>query len=94
MPKRIVTVILLGLLLLFQSQLWFGRGSLSNNAQMKNKLAEIKSNSARLHLENSQLKAEVEDLKDPTGGLEMVEEKARAELGMIKPGEIYIQYAK
>ncbi len=94
MSKRIVTVILLGLLLVFQSQLWFGRGSLSHNTQMKKKLGEIKANSARLHLENSQLKAEVEDLKDPTGSLEMVEEKARAELGMIKPGEIFVQYAK
>jgi cell division protein FtsB len=94
MPKRIVTVILLGLLLLFQSQLWFGRGSLNGNAQMSKKLDELKSSRARLQLENNQLKAEVEDLKDPTGSLEMVEEKARAELGMIKPGEIYIQYAK
>ena len=32
--------------------------------------------------------AEVEDLKQ---GLEMVEEKARAELGMIKPDEILVQ---
>jgi cell division protein FtsB len=34
------------------------------------------------------LAAEVGDLKE---GLEMVEEKARFELGMIKPDEIYVQ---
>ena len=36
----------------------------------------------------SQLDAEVRDLKE---GLEMVEEKARYELGMVKPDEIMIQ---
>ena len=91
MPKRIVTVILIGLLLVFQAQLWFGRGSLSNVAQFKKQFTELTSNTSRMQLENSQLKAEVEDLK---GGMEMVEEKARAELGMIKPNEIYVQFAK
>ena len=38
-----------------------------------------------------QLSAEVRDLKE---GLEMVEEKARLELGMVKPNEIYVQFAK
>jgi cell division protein FtsB len=33
----------------------------------------------------------VRDLKE---GLEMIEDKARAELGMIKPNEILVQYAK
>ena len=91
MTKRIAVVILACLLLLFQAQLWFGRGSLSNVAQMKKQLTELKSNTSRLQLENSQLKAEVEDLKT---GMEMVEEKARMELGMIKPNEIYVQFAK
>lgn len=91
MTKRTVMVILVCLLLLFQAQLWFGRGSLSNVGQMKKQLTDLKSNSARLQMENSQLKAEVEDLKS---GMEMVEEKARMELGMIKPNEIYVQYAK
>ena len=35
-----------------------------------------------------QLAAEVRDLKE---GLEMVEEKARLELGMVKPNEILVQ---
>ena len=40
---------------------------------------------------NAQLQAEVSDLKE---GLEMVEEKARAELGMVKPNEILVQVAR
>ncbi len=38
-----------------------------------------------------QLSAEVSDLKE---GLNMVEERARHELGMVKPNEIYVQIAK
>ncbi|MBK6366096.1 MAG: septum formation initiator family protein [Polaromonas sp.] len=93
-PSRIVFFLLLALLLTFQGQLWFGRGSLRDNAQMQQKLNGINKNAERLKAENEQLKAEVDDLKDPTGRLEMVEEKARMELGMIKPGEIYVQIAK
>ena len=37
---------------------------------------------------NAQLVAEVSDLKE---GLEMVEEKARFELGMVRPDEILVQ---
>ena len=40
---------------------------------------------------NERLASEVRDLKE---GLEMVEEKARAELGMIKPDEILVQVTK
>ena len=37
---------------------------------------------------NEQLAAEVDDLRE---GLEMVEERARAELGMVKPDEVFVQ---
>jgi cell division protein FtsB len=37
------------------------------------------------------LAAEVRDLKE---GLDMVEEKARSELGMVKPNEIFVQINK
>ncbi len=91
MNKRSVMVLLVFLLLLFQSQLWFGRGSLSDVTQMSKKLDSLKTTSARLQTENKQLKAEVEDLKT---GMDMVEEKARYELGMLKPNEILVQYTK
>ena len=77
--------------MLFQSQLWFGRGSLSDVTQMTKKLNTLKTTSAKLQTENTQLKAEVEDLKI---GMDMVEEKARSELGMLKPNEILVQYTK
>jgi cell division protein FtsB len=91
MNKRGVMVLLVFLLVLFQSQLWFGRGSLSDVTLMTKKLDVLKSTSTRLQTENAQLKAEVEDLKT---GMDMVEEKARYELGMLKPNEILVQYTK
>ena len=45
---------------------------------------------AELAQSNQRLAAEVDDLRQ---GLEMVEERARADLGMVKPDEILVQYA-
>ena len=46
---------------------------------------------AQALLTNARLESEVRDLKE---GQEMIEERARAELGMVKPNEIYVQVAK
>ena len=40
---------------------------------------------------NMRLVAEVEDLRQ---GLEMVEDRARNELGMVKPDEIFVQVVR
>ena len=90
MSKRVITGILLSLLLILQAQLWFGRGSLPNVRQMQGKLEELSAQNRAAQVENYRLAAEVRDLKE---GLGMVEEKARSELGMVKPNEIFIQYS-
>ena len=46
---------------------------------------------AQAEARNTQLAAEVRDLKE---GLDMVEELARQELGMVKPNEIFVQIAQ
>ena len=90
MSKRLVTGLLLLLLLVFQAQLWFGRGSLPNVRQMKDRLGEMNGQNQKAQAENDRLASEVRDLKE---GLGMVEEKARSELGMVKPNEIFVQYS-
>ena len=50
---------------------------------------EVSARNAAAKLANDRLAAEVSDLKN---GQEMVEEKARNELGMVKPNEILVQY--
>lgn len=91
MSNRLVAVLLVGLLLVLHGQLWFGRGSVGEVAKMERKLAEQKAQNAQAQQANERLGAEVRDLQE---GLEMVEEKARSELGMVKPNEIYVQISK
>jgi cell division protein FtsB len=89
--KRLVPAILIALLLIVHAQLWFGRGSVGNVSAMQQKLDARKAANAQAQQTNEQLASEVRDLKE---GLEMVEEKARGELGMVKPNEIFVNFGK
>ena len=90
MGNRLVPVLLVALLLIVHAQLWFGRGSVAGVAELQRKLDAQKAANVQAKQANARLAAEVRDLKD---GLEMVEEKARMELGMVKPTEMYVQIA-
>lgn len=59
--------------------------------EMQQRLDEQLAKNAQAQAGNDQLAAEVKDLQE---GLEMVEEKARSELGMVKPNEIFVQITK
>ncbi len=91
MGNRVVPALLIALLLIVHAQLWFGRGSVGNVSDMQRKLAEQNAKNAQAQLTNDQLASEVRDLKE---GLEMVEEKARTELGMVKPNEIFVHVGR
>lgn len=91
MGSRLIPAILITLLVVLHAQLWFGRGSVPNVARMAGELEAQKQKNAQAQLANDRLAAEVRDLKE---GLEMVEEKARLELGMVKPNEIYVHIGK
>jgi cell division protein FtsB len=88
---RVVAVLLIGLLAVVQAQLWLGRGSVGDVAAMQQKLNQQKARNAAAQQANERLAAEVRDLQE---GLDMVEEKARSELGMVKPNEVLVQIAK
>ena len=87
---RFVTVVLLGLLGLVHAELWFGKGGVPRTVELNGRLQAQKAANDAARQRNEQLAAEVRDLKE---GLEMVEEKARRELGMVKPDEILVQIA-
>ena len=90
MGKRLlVPAVLVVLLGLFQAQLWMGRGSIPNVREMQQRLEEQLANNKLRQASNDQLASEIKDLQE---GLEMVEEKARSELGMVKPNEIFVQF--
>ena len=88
MPSRLIPGLLIALLLVLHAQLWFGRGSVGNVSEMQRKLETQQAANVQARQANERMASEVRDLKE---GLEMVEEKARMELGMVKPNEIYVQ---
>jgi cell division protein FtsB len=88
---RIVSVLLIALLVIVHAQLWVGRGSIPSVNTMQRKLSEQSLKNVQAQADNERLAAEVKDLRE---GLEMVEEKARQELGMVKPNEIFVQIAR
>ena len=83
-----VPVILALLLGMLQYQIWTGRGSVQQVSNMRQALEKQQASNAQLEAEVARLQSEINDLKD---GLETVEEKARYELGMVKPNEIFMQ---
>ncbi len=89
MQAKLVTVLLLFLLTTVHAQLWLGRGSVTDVDGMRSKLELQLAKNAASKAHNDRLGAEVRDLQD---GLEMVEEKARKELGMVKPNEVFVQF--
>ncbi len=83
--------VLLTLLLVLQIRLWFGDGSIQEVSRLQKEASASQAEVIRLNARNQALAAEVADLKD---GLDAIEERARAELGMISEGESFYQFVK
>ena len=86
--SRSLTWILLGLLLVLQSQLWIGRGSVPDVMRQQQLLAQQRQENQQAQVANQRLMAELRDLRE---GKEMIEERARREVGMVKSNEIFVQ---
>ncbi|MEO7433676.1 MAG: cell division protein FtsB [Dokdonella sp.] len=85
---RWVALVLVVLLIALQVHLWTGQGGLRDVWLLEKRVAEQKADNAQLKKRNETLSAEVEDLKH---GDEAIEERARSELGLLKPGETFYQ---
>lgn len=86
---RVLRWVLLGLVLLLgwlQHRLWLGTGSVGEVAALASQVEGQRRENQGLQERNAALAAEVRDLKE---GVAAVEERARSELGMIKPGETF-----
>ena len=82
-----VLLLLLALLLAgLQYTLWLGSGGHQDVAALRRQVATQQVENLRLQERNNALAAEVEDLKS---GEAAIEERARSELGMVKPGETF-----
>lgn len=84
---RALPLALAALLLLVQAELWFGRGGVPHLMALRHDVAAQQAANEEARARNERLEAEVADLRE---GLEMVEEKARLELGMIRPDEVLV----
>ncbi len=85
-PLRILALLLLAVFAWLQVRLWFGEGGAAATAELQSKVARQTGENRGLRQRNEQLAAEVENLKS---GESAAEERARSELGMIKPGETF-----
>ncbi len=82
------TWILLAVIALLQYPLWFGKGGWLRVWDYGRQLDAQRDVNAKLEQRNAGLDAEVRDLKS---GSEAIEERARYELGLVKPGEVFVQ---
>ena len=78
--------LLIVLMAVLLTKLWFGQGNWRQVEDLRAQVAAQKKENDELLRRNKALAAEVKDLKS---GVEAVEERARNEMGMIKPGETF-----
>ncbi len=82
----LLVLLLAALLAWLQYTMWFGTGGSHEVAALRAQVGHQRIENLKLQQRNEALAAEVDDLK--SGGA-AVEERARSELGMVKPGETF-----
>jgi cell division protein FtsB len=85
---RWVALVLFLVLIGLQLKLWSGNGSMREVDSLRIAVKKQSDENARLQQRNQALGADVLDLKN---GDQAVEARARTELGLIKPGEVFYQ---
>ncbi len=88
MIPRLISLVILGLLILLQYPLWFGKGGILRVAQLEDQLQQQRQLNDALRLRNQQLDGDVRSLSE---GVEAIEERARNDFSMIKKDELFIQ---
>ncbi|SNU85999.1 cell division protein FtsB [Pandoraea sputorum] len=86
---RMVTLVLVALLVVIQYPLWFGHGGWLYVHELRDELSAEQQKNEQLKERNDRLAGEVQDLQDGTSA---IEERARFELGMVKDGELFVQF--
>jgi cell division protein FtsB len=85
---RLIIYSMLGLLIIIQYPLWFGKGGWLKVFELERQLEAQKEKNAALEIRNNKLAGDVKDLRE---GTRAIEERARVEHGMIKEGEYFVQ---
>ena len=85
---RLAVLFLALLVMALQYPLWLGKGGWLQVWEVDAQLQAQRAVNAQLEQRNAGLDAEVRDLKS---GNEALEERARFDLGLTRPGEIFVQ---
>jgi cell division protein FtsB len=86
MVMRVIISLLAGLLLLLQAQLWVSNDGFREVSRLQALIRQQIDENARLSERNQRLEAEVVELRKGVGA---VEERARADLGLIGADETF-----
>lgn len=86
---RWLNLALVGLLGVLQYRLWIDDEGFAEVQRLREAIRTQQGENRELRARNERLAAEVQDLKE---GLEVIEELARRELGMIARGETFYQF--
>jgi cell division protein FtsB len=84
---RLVQLTLLVLIIVLQYRLWFAENGMADKKRLEREIAEQQIELNAQKAKNDVLQARVDDLKS---GDDAIEELARQNLGLIKPGETFI----
>jgi len=85
---RIMAFVFAALILGLQYPLWLGKGGWLQLRETERQLSLQRQANEQLKVRNAALDAEVRDLKTGYGA---IEERARAELGMMRSDEVFFQ---
>ncbi|HEX9139876.1 MAG TPA: cell division protein FtsB [Steroidobacteraceae bacterium] len=85
-----LAAVLMVVLVMLHYRLWLSADGVSEVLRLKSAVAAQRAENNRLSERNSQLAAEVRDLKQ---GFSALEERARSDLGMIASNETFFQVA-
>lgn len=83
---RVIALLLIILIIVLQLRYWVGSGGVREVEALRARVEAQAQENAELERRNAALQAEVEELRE---GQAALEERARAELGLIKPGETF-----
>ncbi|HVL35564.1 MAG TPA: cell division protein FtsB [Burkholderiales bacterium] len=86
---KLLAILLGALIVLVQYPLWLGKGGWLRAWEVDRQLESQRARNAQLAVRNAALAAEVRDLKQ---GTDAIEERARHDLGMMRPDEVFFQY--
>jgi cell division protein FtsB len=85
---RWLALTFVALIVALQYPMWLGKGGWLQVREYERQLAAQRDVNAKLKARNDALDADVRDLK---AGYEAIEERARADLGMIRNDEVFFQ---